>query len=250
VNAGPERISPLIGKAASLLTITLLLFVLGCSRSEQKSKSNEFFVQWLQSHGETNIVIDRRGVGLAGNATRLHSSLYGTEKQRDGSVTVETEFRVRLADGREIIEFVAGTGDSPGAAEKDSKLNFLLSTFHVIYRAFMNPADSHQTEEKVTINGKARVMIMGDSMTRSRTTNGSPDIFPLRSQFREVLSPLSVSPESHWIKIIYAQHGSNVMACSVTLDNLENAALTQSVRKLPWPVQQEFYMVKQFIVVK
>jgi uncharacterized protein DUF6348 len=40
------------------------------------------------------------------------------------------------------------------------------------------------------------------------------------------------------------------MICSVTLDNQENAALIEMVRKLPWPVQQDFYMLKQFIVVK
>jgi hypothetical protein len=250
VNARPERIPRFLRKAASLLATALWLFVPACSRSGEKSKSNEFFVGWLRSHGETNIVIDAQGVGLAGNATRLRSSLYGSEKQPDGSVTAETEFRVRLPDGREIIEFVAGTGNSPEAAEKDSKLNFLLSTFHVVYRAFMNPADPHQAQERVSINGEPRVMLMGDSMTRTGSTNSSPDMFPLRSQFREVLSPLTLSPGAHWIKIVYAQHNSNVMACSVSLDNGENAALTQTVRKLPWPVQQEFYLVKQFIVVK
>ena len=40
------------------------------------------------------------------------------------------------------------------------------------------------------------------------------------------------------------------MACSDSLDNEENAALTAAVRKLPWPSQDDFYMVKQFMVVK
>jgi hypothetical protein len=232
------------------LAIAPALFLLGCSRGAQKSASNEFFVDWLRSHGETNIVQDAKGVGVAGSATRLRSSLYGSEKQRNGGVTAETEFRVRLPDGREIVEFVAGMGDSLEAAEKDAKLNFVLSTFHVVYRGFMNSADPHQTEETVTINGKPRVLVMGDSMTRGGSTNSSPDMFPLRSRFREMLSPLPLSPGSHWMKIVYAQHESRVMMCSVTLDNREDAALTETVRKMPWPLQQDFYMAKQFIVVK
>jgi len=56
--------------------------------------------------------------------------------------------------------------------------------------------------------------------------------------------------QSHWIKIVYAQRQREVMACSDSLDNEENAALTAAVRKLPWPSQDDFYMVKQFMVVK
>jgi uncharacterized protein DUF6348 len=158
------------------LAVGLLVFLVSCSPDAQKSKSNEFFIGWLQSHGETNIVEDRKGVGISTSPTRLRSSLYGSEKRQDGTVSAETEFRIHLPDGREIVEYVAGTGDSLEAAEKDAQLNFLLTTFHVVYGGFMNPADPHQTQETVTIDGRPRVLVMGDSMTRSGTTNGAPDI--------------------------------------------------------------------------
>ena len=87
-------------------------------------------------------------------------------------------------------------------------------------------------------------------MARGGTTNSSPDMFPLRSRFREMVSPLELSPEPHWMKIVYAQNQSKVMMCSVTLDNQDHTVLMETVKKLPWPVQQDFYMVKQFIVVK
>ena len=45
-------------------------------------------------------------------------------------------------------------------------------------------------------------------------------------------------------------HHSKVMLCAVTLDNADSPALTGAVKELPWPKQEEFYMVKQFIVVK
>jgi len=237
--------------AMALLFSALLLSILfGCSRSSSTAKSNEFFVTWLQGHGESNVVVDAHGVGIAENPTRLRSSLYGSEQHTNGSFTAELEFRVLMPDRREIIEYVAGKGDTLKQAEDDAKVNFILSTFHVAYRSFLNPNDPHQTEEKITINGQPRVLVLGDTLTRSQTTNSSPDMFRFRDRFREILASQPLSPQSHWIKIIYANHHSNVMSCAVTLDNQDSPTLTDAVKNLPWPKQEEFYMVKQFVVVK
>jgi len=228
----------------------LLLFTWsGCSRSAPTPQSNEFFTTWLRSHGESNVVVEADGVGLAGNPTRLRCSLYHGEKFTN-SFSAELEFRIRIPDGREIIEYVAGSGKSRKEAEDDAKLNFVVSTFHVVYRSFLNPTDPHQTEEKITVNGGQRTLVLGDTMTRSQTTNSSPDMFPLRNRFREIVSSQALSPQSHWLKIVYANLHSKVMLCAVTLDNQDSPALTEAVKALPWPKQEEFYVVKQFIVVK
>ena len=72
--------------------------------------------------------------GVADNPTRLRSSLYGS-KRFTNSFTAELEFRVRIPDGREIIEYVAGSGDSLEKAENDAKVNFILSTFCLVWAA-------------------------------------------------------------------------------------------------------------------
>jgi hypothetical protein len=221
----------------------------GCSRTATTPKSNEFFATWLQGHGASNVVVDAAGVGLTGNPTRLRYSLYGTTPSSN-RLTAELEFRVRLPDGREMVEFVAGSGDSLEKAEEDAKVNFIATTFHVVYRSFLNPNDPHQTEEQVTIKGRPRTLVLGDTLARSQTTNSSPDMFPLRDQFRKILAPLPLSEETHWIKIVYANHHSRVMLCAVTLDNQDSPELTEAVKALPWPSHEEFYMAKQFIVVK
>jgi hypothetical protein len=221
----------------------------GCSRSAPAPKSNELFATWLQGHGESNIVVDAQGVGIVGNPTRLRFSLYGSE-QFTNSFTAELEFRVRIPDGREIVEYVAGSGNSLEKAEDDAKVNFIVSTFHVVYRSFLNPKDPHQSEEQITINGQPHLLVLGDTMARSQTTNSSPDIFPLRDRLREILAPLSLSAQTHWIKIVYANHHSKAMLCSATLDNEDSPTLTEIIKNLPWPKEEEFYMVKQFIVVK
>ena len=243
-------LAPGFARAVLASTVALVLLAWGCSRVAQKPKANEFFVTWLLSHGETNIVEDANGVGLAGNPTRLRSSRYDSTKRPDGKVTAEIEFRVRLPDGREIIEYVAGIGDSLEKAENDARLNFVLTTFHVVYRSFLNPADPHQTEKTVTINGQPRVLVMGDTITRRVGTNKIPGLSELQPRFQELLSSLPLSPQTHWMKIVYAQQHSKIEICAVTLDNEGNDTLTEAVQKLPWPMQEDFYMVKQFVVVK
>src|SRR5580765_328235 len=241
------RTSRAIGLFIPALLLSLLF---GCSRSSPTPKSNELFVTWLQEHGTSNVVVDTDGVGIVGNPTRLRSSLYGSEQHTNGSFTAELEFRVLMPDRREIIEFVAGRGDTLKQAEDDAKVNFILSTFHVVYRSFLNPNDPHQSEQKSTINGQPRILVLGDTLTRSQTTNSSPDMFPFRDRFREILASQPLSSQTHWIKIIYANYHSNVMQCTVTLDNEGSPTLTDAVKNLPWPKQDEFYMVKQFVVVK
>jgi len=238
---------PLI--AVWLFGASLLLVFCGCSRSAPEASSNEFFTRWLQNHGESNIVSDAKGIGLRDNPTRLRFSLYDSSKASN-SYTGELEFRVRIPDGREIVEYVAGSGESAKQAEDDAKINFVLSTFHVIYRGFFNSNDPHQIEEKITINGQPRVLLLGDTMARSQSGSNSPEISPLRNRFREILSPLPLSAQTHWIKIVYGNQHSNVMLCAVTMDNNDAPELTEAVKKLPWPKREEFYMVKQFILVK
>ena len=109
---------------------------------------------------------------------------------------------------------------------------------------------SRRKEEKITINGQPRALVLGDIMARSQGTNNSPDLFWLRDKFRDILTTFPLSAQSHWIKIVFANHHSNTLMCAVTLDNNDSPKLTEAVKDLPWPKQEEFYMAKQFIVVK
>ena len=155
-----------------------------------------------------------------------------------------------MPDKREIVDFVAGSGDTPEKAVADAKMNFALSTFHVVYRGFLNPSDPHSYEEKVNIDGHPRIVIMGDTLERGETTNNMPDMLPMRAKIREALTSLPLSPRPHWIKIVYANNKSKTMLCAVTVDNEDSPALQEAINKLPWPSQEKFYMAKQFILVK
>src|SRR5690349_3578195 len=155
--AGRRTCPPMAGvPTLALACVVLLLLVLtGCSESPNPSSKNskdgisiggktrEFFTDWLREHGETNVVVDAAGVGLKGSAARLRASLYGSEQHASNSFVAELEFRVHIPSGGEIVEFVAGSGESFDRAVDDALVNFTLTTFHVLYKAFFNPADPH-----------------------------------------------------------------------------------------------------------
>ncbi len=228
----------------------LLAFALLTSCARQPSETETFFVNWLKAHGETNIVVDGGGVGKAGNPTRLKASQYGSEKHQDGRYVVETEFRIRLPSKEEIIEFVAGMGDSEEKAADDSLLNFTLSTFHVVYKSFLNAADPHQTIEKITINGAAHELFMGDIYTRGPESSEKLDLEPMRAQIKAAVVALPLDKRTHWIKIVYYQQGGRARTVAVTLDNQDHEALTTSIKALKWPISDKYYVMKQFIVIK
>lgn len=230
--------------------IVVIGLAAGCSRGPTTAKWDSFFTEWLQKHGETNVVADAHGVGVANNATRLKASLYGSKRQKDGGYIVETEFRVRLPSNGEIVEYLAGTGETEDQAVNDCLVNFTLTTFHVVYKGFINPSDPHQNVEPLPINGASRELIMGDILMRGGESVQNLDLSAMRPHFRKAIAGLSLSPQVHWIKIVYGQHNGAPVEVSATLDNREHPALTSAIKGLNWPKCDGFYLAKQFVVIK
>ena len=98
---------------------------------EVTKQTREFFVKWLEGHGEKEIINDESGVGVKGKDTRLWAFKYaGPDGKKTNSL--ELEFRVVLPDGREIQEFVGAIGPRNGNANEAAISNFAISTFHTI----------------------------------------------------------------------------------------------------------------------
>ncbi|MEM7475117.1 MAG: DUF6348 family protein [Planctomycetota bacterium] len=209
-------------------------------------QTEKFFKDWLRQHGHDDIVVDRRGVGIAGNATRLHGSFYGS-KNEDGFI-VETEFRILLPSGEEVIEFLAGTGETEEQAIQDTLLNFMTTTFHVIYKGFMNPDDDHMKALAVKIAGQERRVIFGDILARSGEE--PVDFTGMNDQIERAISQLTIGSGEHWVKIVYGRVGGEVISASASLDNKEDVALSQRIKGLAWPGTEGFYIAKQFILIQ
>ena len=225
------------------------LTVAGCSGRVDSAKHNQFFRDWLTKHGEKEVVVDADGVGIAASPTRLKTSVYGTNKH-DSGCSVELEFKIRLPGGEEIIEYVAGMGQTEEQAIEDALANFTASTFHVVYKAFMNPADPHQRSFKATVGNKQRDVLPGELYLQGTQESQGLDFESLRPQIAAAIEALPLTDGPHWIKIVYGQNAGQPITVAATLDNQDAQELTEAIGKLPWPKSDGFYMVKHFIVIK
>ncbi len=212
-------------------------------------ESDDFFVKWFEAHGHSDVVVDDEGVGIDKNPTRLQASLYSSKPSNKGFV-VEMEFTIKLPSNRTITEFVAGIGDTEVQAIRDAEANFILTTFHVIYKGFVNDADPHMSSERLEINGTTRDVIAGDILMRGAKADKNFDLGAIRQQIQATLKTLQLSPGPHWLKVVYSQNAGNPMTVAVTLDNADHAGLTTAVTRLGWPRSDGFYMAKQFIVIR
>lgn len=238
--------------AVACYPIVLALLITGCDRQSAvntatNTKLHEFFVKWLEGHHEKQIVTDAQGVGIAGNPTRLKAQLYGSKKHENGTYIVEVECKISIPPHGEITEYIAGMGDTEEKAVNDALLNFTLTTFHVVYKSFMNKDDPHQEVEKITIAGKAREMIMGDMMTRG---NNPPDLSGMRPKIKAEIAKLPLSHQPHWIKLVYSQINGKPETVAVLLDDKDHAGLTSAIKTMDWPKAENVIIVKQFIVIK
>lgn len=220
------------------------------TRPARRDLPTDFFVKWFEAHGHKDVVVDAAGVGVGGNATRLKASLYGSKQHKDGGFVVETEFSIRLPAKDEITEFVAGMGRTEDEAITDTMRNFTLTTFHVVYKGFINDLDPHMTSKKVEMSGGERELILGDIVGRGLAADAPIDLNPMRAAIEEAVKKLPLSAKPHWIKIVYSQNENKPLTVAATLDNTDHARLTDAITKLPWPRSDRFYMAKQFIVIK
>lgn len=222
----------------------------GCSRQAASAKYDTFFREWLTRHGEKEVVVDADGVGVATNPIRLKTSVYDSKKHDDGGYTVELEFKIRLPGGEEIVEYVAGGGQTEEKATQEALANFTISTFHVVYKAFVNPNDPHQAVFNATIDGTTREVLPGDLYLQGTEESQAIDFKPLRPQIAAAIEELPLSAGPHWIKIVYGHNAGEPILVAATLDNHDSQPLTDAIGKLNWPKSDGYYMAKQFIVVK
>lgn len=207
-------------------------------------QAREFFANWLRDHGETEIVNDETGVGLARSKARLWAFQYGATDE-----SLEIEFRIVLPDGREIQEFLAGMpaeGDATGMVF----VNFCLSTFHTIYATFLNPEDEHVEHIEVTVGGRdfyytssGLFAVGGDDL---------PSFGDTSDQIRKIIESNgpALSNQAHWLKVVYGVAAGEPILSSVTLDNSLEENLTDKIATLNWPTTENFYMAKEFIVLR
>jgi hypothetical protein len=203
----------------------------------------DHLVQLLRDHGEKNLITDSQGVGLPGQSARLEVKLYDATRGEVGWM-VEMEIKIHLPNS-EILEFVSGSGETREKATTICLLNFTTTTFHVLYKAFLNPSDTHLDSISFGPKDHPRQLIAGDLIFMGKKP--APKFPPhLESQLISRVKQFQFPVGPHTLKIVYAQETQTM----VTLDGKLEPNLAETINQLVWPKSDQPYLMKQFMVVK
>jgi hypothetical protein len=169
-------------------------------------------------------------------------------------VIVQVDYRVRLPDGRLVVQQLVGWGDDREKAVATSEVAFLLGTFHTVLGAFVDPAEEHVQKEKRTIGGRERVLTLGDTVTKV-VGGGSDEAHnkPQNEQWSEqLLSELTAAPipaGAHWVDV-YNGFVDDHQEIEIQLDNKRWSDMEQKMRGAHWPKAGRLTSVRKFIVVQ
>jgi hypothetical protein len=170
------------------------------------------------------------------------------QTQHSTAVVVRLDVEFEYAALRVIRESFAGKGASREAALQDAFQNFSVNTLHVLLASFFGQTQDSVTEETWQIAGREAKLYLGPAGIRGQVGQ-SPDYanwFPLVEKH---LKNTELSSGVHWLRIFVAQLQNDVLDCEVLLDNHTNPELQVELARYPWPRREEYYSVRQFLIV-
>src|SRR5687768_10465769 len=192
------RIPPIVLIASLLLA---LMGAIGCERDEASTappaaapaapampadaEINSWLLKILVDHGlPARVVGDWVEVG--DGSVRVNGLV--EDVGSDGTV-VQLAMRLRLADGRVVVQPVVGMGDGRAGAVAHALESFLLGTLHAWLAAFINADEEHLRPERRTIGGRERLVTQGGVVTKSFGKQPNDD-YKWRDQFFAALDAM------------------------------------------------------------
>lgn len=163
--------------------------------------------------------------------------------------TVQLDVVLELADGRTLIESFAGVGEMPQAAVFDALENFQVNSLHVLLAAFFGRRSPQIDVETWMMGGQERRVVVGGLGIRGQLPGNSNQLAPAVKRWEEFVRESVVSPGIHWLRLFYAQKGGEALACEALRDNETWSEAQEAIAAAPWPVGDDFYSARLFVIL-
>lgn len=164
-------------------------------------------------------------------------------------MSVQLDVRFTVAPGLTIVESFAGIGEDKEKATGNAVQSFAANSFHVFLTAFLRSENDHAAQETWNVGGKQRTVTAGNVGLRGKPPVEGEALVAWTEYFREQLGTQNLGPETHWIRVYYAQNQSKAVVCEVMRDNETWDEMQSVMSAFPWPLSEDFYSMRLFLVV-
>ena len=173
----------------------------------------------------------------------------------ENGVVVQVDICVEIeCDGRAIFESFVGWGQSPPEAVSQAMNCFSIDCFHVLLAALFDKVDEQQVEiQEWEIAGTPRQVTIGPLRTRGKApvhAEQGQKLTECLDWLRTALKRHAFSRGIHWARFFYAQEAGRLISCEALRDNETWQELESEMAELEWPVSEEFYSVRNFLIIK
>lgn len=185
---------------------------------------------------------------------RAEAEIFRESQVSDGH-SLQLDIRFDLAPGRQIIESFAGLGITPEDALQDAFQNFARCSLPVLLAALFNHSHPSVVVEEWQIGGEKRHIVIGDLTIK--TLHPKSDLETLQStlntlwatQVEPQIKHLVLGPETHWVRVYFAQNHGKHVVLEVLRNNQDWDELKTPLTSLAWPLHQDFYSCRIFFMV-
>lgn len=167
---------------------------------------------------------------------------------------VQLDVRLGGFDGeRTLIESTCGFGPDLNAQANFAVQAFANASFHVFLPAFFDRPPCHGTERETWVIGQPRAVYAGLITTvfgyPPPKSDGMPDL-DFYPAFIKQLETYPLAQGVHWVRIYQMRHKGEVLSNEVLLDNHPWQEMQDFMERQQWPVSEEPYDVRVFLVIK
>jgi hypothetical protein len=209
---------------------------------------NQFLLDVAREHG-LPARVEGDWVAFDGSAVRMNG---GVALERSGAqdrVVVQIDFRVRLPDGRLVVQPVIGWDKDRLGAIASAQASFLIGTYHAMLGAFIDPGERHVETSRQVIGGRERVLTFGDTLTKVLGGDTPPTGGRWKEQLMTELGGAPIPAGTHWVDV-YNGFVDDKQELEIQLDSQRWPEMEQKMRGADWPRVGHFTSVREFIIIQ
>jgi hypothetical protein len=159
------------------------------------------------------------------------------------------DVQVLLDDERLVIESFAGVGSGQEAL-RDAIANLTINSLHVLLSALWGVSLPEQvTVEEWDLSGVRRPVHIGDFGCRKSAGPDVPVPGELFPAIEQAIRSEALSAAHHWFRTYACHVPGRPFIFEALLDNEEWPAGESALASVPWPENDQFYSVRNFIFI-